>query len=169
MRTPATLVLASCVATIVAQDVTIPINKRIGTFAGEAKRTLGAMDPTTETEQTCAHYAWIETNARALAQELRGDKPDVPYPAVEIATAQALAYYYQPTCPDLVAYYTIVGIQAQTHAILVNAPPTGYNTLMEVSDLARFADKARTAERLARRHRFLTRRMADLEELMATR
>lgn len=169
MRTLTSLVLASSVAAAFAQDGMAPIQQRIGSFASDAKRTLDAMDPTTETEETCAQYAFIESTAKALARELRGDGPRVPYPSSEIATAQALAYYYQPTCPDLAAYYTFLGTQTMTNAILANAPPTGYNTLMEVSDLARFADKARTAARLARRHRFLTKRMADLEELMAER
>ncbi|HRH70103.1 MAG TPA: hypothetical protein PLB89_11400 [Flavobacteriales bacterium] len=169
MRTLTALVLASAVASAFAQNGVAPIYQRIGSFASEAKRTLDAMDPTTETEETCALYALIETTTGTLARELRGDKPCVPYPSSEIATAQALAYYYQPSCPDMAAYYTVVGALALPNAILAHAPPTGYNTLMEVSDLARFADKAHTAERLARRHRLLTKRMADLEELMATR
>lgn len=169
MRTLTSLVLASSLASAYAQDGMAPLHQRIGSFAGDAKRTLSAMDPTSETEETCAQYAWIETTARALARELRGEKPCVPYPSSDIATAQALAIYYQPSCPDLAAYYTFLGTQAMTNAILANAPPTGYNTLMEVSDLARFADKARTNERLARRHRSLAKRMADLEELMAVR
>ncbi|MBL7938366.1 MAG: hypothetical protein JNL43_03310 [Flavobacteriales bacterium] len=169
MRTLTALILASAVASAFAQNGVAPIYERIGSFASEAKRTLDTMDPSSETEETCAQYGFIASTAQALASELRGDGPCVPYPGGEIATAQALAYYYQHSCPDLAAYYTVVGALALPNAILAHAPPTGYNTLMEVSDLARFADKARSAERLARRHRLLSKRMIELEELMATR
>lgn len=169
MRTLTSIVLASSVLTALAQEGVAPIHQRIGSFASDAKRTLAEMDPAAETEETCAQYALIASTAKALARELRGEGPCVPYPSSEIATAQALASIYQCSQPQLAAYYTYVATQALTNAILANAPPTGYNTLMEVSDLARSADKARTAERLQRRHRFLTKRMADLEELMAER
>lgn len=171
MKTLATLVLVSCAGTMLAQDPPdVPaLTKRIGSFAGEAKRTLTILDPTVETERTCAQYAWIDSTARLLAAEVRAAQAEVPYPASEVATAQALAYYYKDSDPQLACYYQYTGIQAYTQAILANSPPTGHNSLVAVSELARQASKAKSAVRLARVHNRLAKRVAELEDLMASR